>query len=76
MKTEAERATPNAILHETIAKIPDSVHPDFATMMIQKRKYEDDLYKTEMVGTPPPWGLNELIDYIAVDLAPSCSPVE
>ena len=69
LKTEAEPAVPNALLHEIIAKFPDSADP---TLTLQKQTYENDLYKAEMKHVDPPWTVSELIDSIAVDLA--CAP--
>ena len=64
LKTHAEQAVPNALLHEIISKIPNM--PD--ALKKQKNEYERKLYKTEMIGTPPPWAVGELIAFIGVDL--------
>ena len=53
LKTDSERAIPNALLHEIISKIPDSTDPK---LQHQKETYENDLFKTEMNGDPPPCG--------------------
>ena len=66
LKTEAERAIPNSLLHEIIAKFPDSAD---VTLALQKQTYENDLYKAEMKRVDPPWTVRELIDSIAVDLS-------
>ena len=66
LKTDAERAAPNALLHEIIAKMPN---PDNSTLKLKKEEYEDKLYKAEMHGESPPWTIDQLIDNIAVDLA-------
>ena len=54
MKTDAERAAPNALLHEIIAKMPN---PDNSTLKLKKEEYEDKLYKAEMHGGSPPPGV-------------------
>ena len=66
LRTPAERAVPNALHHEMIAKIPDTGNDQ---LTLKKQKYEDDLYKSEMRQAAPPWTLTELVDEIAVDLA-------
>ena len=64
LKTHAEQAIPKALLHEIISKIPDT--PE--ALRKHKNEYERKLYKTEMIGTSPPWTANELIAFIGVDL--------
>jgi len=71
LKTDTERAAPNALFHDIIDLMPDS-NP---TLKIKKDEYESKLYKAEMHKIPPPWTLDELIDEIAVDLA-RASPVK
>jgi len=71
LKPAGERAVVNSIFHEIISKIPTSGD---GQLQLKKEKYEDDLYKSEMRRSPPPWTLAELVDDIAVDLA-RASPV-
>ena len=71
LKTDAERAAPNALFHEIITKMPN---PDNSTLKLKKEDYEDKLYKAEMHGESPPWTVDQLIDSIAVDLA-RASPI-
>ena len=71
LKTDTERAAPNALFHDIIDLMPDS-NP---TLKIKKDEYESKLYKAEMHKIPPPWTLDELIDEIAVDLA-RASPIK
>ena len=66
LKPPGERAIENALIHEIIAKIPDTGD---AHLTLKKQDYEDDLHKAEMKGAPPPWTVNELIAEISVDLA-------
>ena len=66
LKTDLERNVPNAFLHELLSKVPGSNDP---MLLMQKARYEDDLYKAEITGTGAPWSAQQLIDYIAVDLA-------
>jgi hypothetical protein len=66
LKTAAERAMPNAFLHELISKIPDT---DDSKLTLKKQDFEDDLFESEMNGTPPPWDESKLINSIAVALA-------
>ena len=72
LKPAAERAVPNALLHDLIAKMPDE---GGARLALKKEDYQDSLYKAEMKGASPPWTIAELIDNIAVDLA-RAPPVE
>ena len=65
LKTDAERAVPNALHHEIIGYMPDSD----PVLKIKKQEYESKLYKAEMHKKAVPWTLDELIDEIAVDLA-------
>ena len=65
LKPAAEQAAPNALLHEILSKMPSTM----PVLSLKKEKYEDDLYKAEIIGEHPPWTVKALIDYIAVDLA-------
>ena len=65
LKTDAERAVPNALHHEIIDYMPDSS----PILKIKKDEYQTKLFKSEMHKESAPWTLDELIDEIAVDLA-------
>ena len=65
LKTDSERAIPNALFHDVLGYMPVSD----PTLKLKKEEYESKLYKSEMHKIEPPWTLNELIDEIAVDLA-------
>ena len=65
LKTETERAVPNALLHDIIDYMPASD----PILKIKKDEYETKLYKAEMHKNEPPWTVDELVDEIAVDLA-------
>ena len=68
IRSPAERAVENGILHLMISKVPLSTDPLLA---VQKRMYENDLHKAEMASPPqpPPWSVRSLVDMISVDLA-------
>ena len=61
-----ERAVENALLHEFIAKIPDTSD---AKLTLKKHDFESDLHIAEMHGKPPPWTDDELVTEISVHLA-------
>ena len=65
LKTESERAIPNALFHEILSYMPESD----PTLTLKKQEYQSKLYKAEMHKKSVPWTLDELIDEIAVDLA-------
>ena len=71
LKTDSERAIPNALFHTILGYMPATD----STLKIKKEEYESKLYKSEMHKIPPPWTLDELIDEIAVDLA-RASPIK
>ena len=71
LKTDAERAVPNALHHEIIGYMPDSD----PVLKIKKDEYETKLFKSEMHKESAPWTLDALIDEIGVDLA-RASPVK
>jgi hypothetical protein len=66
LKTAAERAVPNALLHEFISKIPD-VGDEKLTLI--KEDYERKLYTSEVNHEPPPWTQMALVNDIGVALA-------
>jgi hypothetical protein len=68
LKPAKVRAEENSLHHELISKIPDTSDP---LLTMQKKTYENDLHKAEIARPPlpPPWDIDELIDYIAVDIA-------
>jgi len=66
LKPPGERAVENALLHEFIAKIPDTSD---AQLTLKKQDFESDLHIAEMHGKPPPWTDDELVTEISVHLA-------
>jgi hypothetical protein len=75
LKPAKVRAEENSVLHELISKIPDTNDP---LLTMQKKTYENDLHKAEIARppVPPPWNVDELIDYIAVDIANASSSAQ